>query len=37
VLRYGRINDGALRFTRRRRSATAAPETTATSQTPAAT
>jgi monooxygenase len=37
VLRYGRINDGALRFTRRWRSATAAPETTATSQTPAAT
>ena len=43
VLRYGRINDGAMRFTRRRRSATAAAATettattTATSQTPAAT
>jgi glycine/D-amino acid oxidase-like deaminating enzyme len=39
VLRYGRINDGAMRFTRRRRSATAAPETTettVTTQTPAA-
>ena len=39
VLRYGRINDGALRFTRRRRSATAATETAETaptSQTPAA-
>ena len=39
TLRYGRINDGALRFTRRRRSATAATETAQTasaSQTPAA-
>ncbi len=44
TLRYGRINDGALRFTQRRRPATAATETAATetaetaltSQTPAA-